>query len=221
MGLTTIYLLCAIAGGVVLVIRMVLMIIGLDHGDAGDFDLSGHLDANLDLNHDGVIDSLEGGSDVQGSFFSFFSIQSIAGFFTMFGLVGLGLLQVNASDIWSLVGALAAGVFTAWCTGMIFMFMRRLQSDGTLKIENAIGQQGTVYLTIPEQGTGSISVTIQGALRTMDAISHNGQKIPTGSIVSVTGVAAGDILIVAEKSVVKEQQVAPSQPPESKALSGN
>jgi hypothetical protein len=81
---------------------------------------------------------------------------------------------------------------------MIFLNMRRLQSDGTLVIGNAVGQQGTVYLTIPEIGVGSINVTVQGAQRTLDAMSKDGIKIQTGSVVKVVGVTAGKILVVTE-----------------------
>lgn len=190
MGLATIYTVCAIAGGTVLALRFLLMLFGLDHGDVGvDFDASVDvdLDGHLDAGHDG------------GGVFTFLSVQSISGFFTMFGLVGLGLLQINASDVLSLVGALAAGVFTAWCTGMIFLAMRRLQSEGTLVISNAIGQTGTVYLTIPETGSGSVSIAVQGSLRNLDAISENGRRIPTGSIIKVVGITAGKILVVTDQ----------------------
>jgi hypothetical protein len=182
MGLNTIYTVCAIAGGTVLALRFLLMLFGLDHGDA-EVDM----DAGLDGGHGA------------GSVFTFLSIQSISGFFTMFGLVGLGLLQINASDIMSLVGALAAGIFTAWSTGMIFLSMRRLQSEGTLVVGNAVGQTGTVYLTIPETGTGSVSVAVQGSLRNMDAVSEDGHRIPTGSIIKVVGVTAGKILVVTDQ----------------------
>jgi hypothetical protein len=188
MGLGTIYLVCAIAGGTIFLIKLILMVIGLDTGDAP-------MDFAVDVDGDGILDAGEGG----GGGANFLSVQSIAGFFTMFGLVGLGLLQIQASDFWSLIGALAAGLFTAWCTGMIFLAMRRLQSEGTLVIDNAIGKNGTVYLTIPEKGTGVINISIQGAQRTLDAMSASGQKIPTGSIVKVTGVTAGKILVVSEQ----------------------
>jgi hypothetical protein len=193
MGLYTIYLICAVAGGTILAIRLVLMLIGLDSGDAG-----------ADFDHDGFADHGDGHG---GGAMAFLSLQSIAGFFTMFGLVGMGLLQVNAHQAWTLLGALAAGIFTAWCTGMIFMGMRRLQSDGTMHIENAIGKTGTVYLTVPEKGTGSISVPVQGALRTLDAVSENGQRFPTGSIVKVVGITAGNILVVSGDQKAEEKSL--------------
>lgn len=191
MGLATIYLFCAIGGGIVLLLRLILMVAGL-----GDWDAGPDLPADFDLDHG----ELSNGGDGHGGVFNFFSIQSIAGFFTMFGLVGMGLLQIDVSEAWSLAGALAAGLFTAFCTGLIFIAMRRLQSEGTLVVENAIGRTGMVYLTIPEKGTGSISVTVQGSLRTLDAMSANGQRIPTGSIVQVVGITAGKILMVSEQT---------------------
>jgi len=187
MGLNTIYLICAIGGGTVLLLRLVMMIIGLDHGDTPD--------SGVDLDHDGSVDAPDGNVGMK-----LLSLQSIAGFFTMFGLVGLGLLQVKAGPIWSLLGALAAGLVTAWVTAMIFYQMRRLQSEGTMVIQDAIGQIGSVYLTIPEQGTGVVSVAVKGTLRSLDAMSETGQRIPTGAMVRVTGVTAGKILVVVEQT---------------------
>lgn len=187
MGLNTIYLICAIGGGTVLLLRLVMMIIGLDHGDTPD--------SGVDLDHDGSVDAPDGNVGMK-----LLSLQSIAGFFTMFGLVGLGLLQVKAGPIWSLLGALAAGLITAWVTAMIFYQMRRLQSEGTMVIQDAIGQIGSVYLTIPEQGTGVVSVAVKGTLRSLDAMSETGQRIPTGAMVRVTGVTAGKILMVVEQT---------------------
>jgi membrane protein implicated in regulation of membrane protease activity len=192
MNLNTIYSICAIAGGVVLVLRLILMLIGFSQADGGDIP--------IDVDHDGVMDA----QDVGGGM-NLLSLQSIAGFFTMFGLVGLGLLQINAAPIWSLAGALAAGAVTAWATALIFYNMRRLQSEGTMVIQNAVGQTGTVYLTIPEKGTGVVTVAVRGTLRSLDAVSEGGKRIPTGSIVKVVGITAGKILIVAEQSVDPSQ----------------
>ena len=186
-GLNTIYLVCAVAGGTILVLKIILMVVGVDQGDAPDVSV------DFDSADAGGVGDAAGGVN-------FLSLQSIASFFTMFGLVGLGLLEVNVAPVWTLLGALAAGLVTVWATGMIFLQMRRLQSEGTMVISNAVGQVGTVYLTIPEKGTGVVSVTVQGALRTLDAVSENGQRIPTGSMVRVVSITAGKILVVSEQT---------------------
>jgi ABC-type transport system involved in cytochrome c biogenesis permease subunit len=189
MGLNTTYLICAIAGGTILVLRLVMMLIGLDQGDA-----AAGADVSLDLGQDGALDDGSNGG------VNFLSLQSIAGFFTMFGLVGVGLLQINAAPALSLLGALAAGALTAWVTGFIFLKLQRLQSEGTLVISNAIGQVGTVYLTIPENASGVVTVSVQGAMRSLDAVAEHGKSIPTGSIVRVVGITAGKILVVTEQT---------------------
>lgn len=180
-GLNTIYMVCAIAGGAVLVLRFILMLVGFDDGDATDIPLDTDIDAG--------IDTPNGGMNV-------FSLQAIAGFFTMFGLVGLALLQIDAAPALTLLGGLLAGGITNVVTAWIFLKLQRLQSEGTMVITNAIGQVGTVYLTIPENASGVVTVAVQGAMRTLDAISEDGQRIPTGAIVQVVGVTAGKILVV-------------------------
>lgn len=193
MTLNTIYLICAIAGGTILVLRIILTVIGLDHGaDAVDTADVGHVDVgHADTAHD------HGGGGIG---MNLLSLQSLAGFFTMFGLVGMGLLQAQLAPIWSLLGALVAGGITAWATAFIFFQMGRLQSEGNMVITDAIGQVGTVYLTIPESGTGVVSVTVKGTLRSLDAISETGKRIPTGAIVRVVSITAGKILVVAEQT---------------------
>jgi hypothetical protein len=194
MDLNTIYLVCAVAGGTVLVLRLLLMITGFGGGDDVS-DIPTDLDAGVDADFGGH-DAGETGAGA-----NFVSIQSLSGFFTMFGLVGMGLLEINASPVLSLVGALAAGGVTAWATTMIVLNLQRLQSSGNLVITNAIGQQGTVYLTIPEKGSGVVMVTVQGALRQFDAVSGNGQRIPTGEVIRVTGITAGKVLVVEPLSI--------------------
>lgn len=192
MSLETIYTVCAVAGGTVLVLRLILMLLGMDHADAAS-------DSVLDVTNTDAGDL--SGHGEHGGAFNFLSLQSIAGFFTMFGLVGLGLLRINASEVMSLLGGLGAGLLTAWATGMVFWSMRRLQSEGTLNINNAVGQTGTVYLTIPAEGTGVVNVTVQGTLRALDAVSASGHPIPTGRIIQVVGISAGKILVVREQAI--------------------
>jgi hypothetical protein len=197
MDLNTVYLICAVAGGTVLVLRLLLMLIGLQIGaDGGDMPHDLDADINVDSGDHGAVGEV-----------NFLSIQSLSGFFTMFGLVGMGLLQIQASQLMSLLGALAAGIITAWASGMIVLAIQRLQSTGTMVISNALGQQGTVYLTIPERGTGVVNVTVQGALRQFNAISESGEKIPTGAIVRVTDISAGNLLVVVQESVGKPSAI--------------
>ena len=74
--------------------------------------------------------------------------------------------------------------------------MKRLQSDGTIRISNAIGEAGTVYLTIPPKGSGQVQVVVQGTLKIFDAISSKKTGLATGDKVKIIDVADGNTLIV-------------------------
>jgi len=114
----------------------------------------------------------------------------------MFGLVGLALSQARLHPLLTVLGGVGAGVFTVWIVSLIFKGMKKLQVDGTLWIENAIGQEGIVYLTIPAKGSGQVSVTVQGGLKEFDAISVDNTEIVTGERIRVVRIASGNTLVV-------------------------
>jgi membrane protein implicated in regulation of membrane protease activity len=114
----------------------------------------------------------------------------------MFGLVGLALLSADQSPWLATGAAIVAGLFTLWLVGIIFRTMRRMQSDGTMQIATAVGQEGTVYLTIPDNGTGQVQVSVQGGLKIFNAVSAGNQRIPTGDRIRVVKVVSGTMLMV-------------------------
>jgi len=173
------FLFCAILGGVIFIIRMIFMIAGL-----GGHDI-----------HDGGFDHANA-HDADASF-KLLSLQGLTGFFMMFGLVGLGLSeQPWIPDFLAAAIGVVAGLCTVWVIGKVFATMTRLQSDGTLRLSDAIGQQGKVYLTIPAGGTGQVQVAFQGRLMIYDAISSDKEAIKTGEQVVVIDITGGNVLVV-------------------------
>ena len=79
----------------------------------------------------------------------------------------------------------------------IMYFMGKLVEDGTLKIKNALGKSGSVYLPIPAKraGMGKVQIQVQG-FQTLDAVTDNETDIPTGAIVEVVEILNNQILIV-------------------------
>jgi membrane protein implicated in regulation of membrane protease activity len=181
-GLERFFALCAAIGGVTLLIRIVLMLIGADSSDLMDTDVDS-ADASI--------------SDAADAGFRIISLQGITGFFMMFGLVGLALSrQSQVSQPVAAGGGIAAGLLSMVVISWIFNAMTKLQSDGTLDIKSAVGQKGTVYLTIkPKQG-GKVSITIQGRLCVLDAITDRDEPIPTGEMVEVVRVTNSNVLVV-------------------------
>lgn len=174
----SVFLLSAVAGGAVFIIRTVFQLFGAgEHGH-------GH-----DVHHHTDGDGDEG--------FRMLSLQGLAAFLMMFGLVGLALVRESAMAAPPAIGIAAlAGLGSMWIIGKLFSVMSKLQSSGTLNMKNAIGQSGTVYLTVPKNGRGQVQVVVQGRLSVFDATTHVGADIATGARVRVVALDNGETLVV-------------------------
>lgn len=183
-----IYWASAIVGGTLFILRVITMFIG---GGITDDVIDSALDIGGDTPAGEHVDSDIG--------FKLISIQGLTSFFMMFGLVGLALLKANFALWITVLGGMLAGLVTVAITGLVFSQMKRLQTEGTIRIQNTIGTEGNVYLTIPKNGTGQVQIIAQGSLKIFDAVSSTKSAIATGEKVQVVGVAGGNTLIV-EKS---------------------
>ncbi len=185
-GLEKVFAACAVIGGTLFIIRLVLQFMGLHGHDAGtDIDTSA-----MDAGHDpGLADS-----DIS---FKLLSLQGITAFLLMFGLVGLAMSkQTGANAFWSIVVAAAAASVTVWLMARFFAWMTRLQSSGNINPNQTVGLQGTVYLNIPADGTGQVEVVVQNRMRIYDASSADKTPLKTGDKIRVKSVVAGSILVV-------------------------
>lgn len=171
------FVVCALVGGFIFTIKTVLMFLGAD--------------ADVDFDVDT--------GDVDGGFM-WLSIHGLTAFFMMFGLAGLtASVQFKWNAPLSLLLAFGVGLISILSLSFIKKKLLGLESDGTLKSESAIGATGVVYLTIPEEGQGKVTVTVQGAKREMNSISENKVKLATGTIIEVVSVVHGDVLSVKQK----------------------
>lgn len=179
-GLDLAFKVCAVFGGALFVVRLVLQFFtGMDGSDA---------DAPVD-----------GGADISGTDASFrlLSMQGITAFFMIFGLAGLALLQSGVGPMPAVIGAVVGGSIAVWVVAKIFTGMKKLQSGGgTLNLQNAVGREGTVYLTIPANGAGKVSVVVQNRLGEFEATSESGEELKTGTSIRVVGVTGDKVLVV-------------------------
>lgn len=178
-GLELFFIVCAVIGGGLFLVRFMIQLFG---GSDTDADLEvGHAD----------VDHVD--ADVS---FKLLTLQGLTAFFMMFGLVGFAMLrESHASGGAALTSASVAGLGTVWLIGRIFSSVKKLQSSGTMDNAAAIGEQGTVYLTIRAQGTGKVQVTMQGRPREFEATAKDGAEIKTGERIRVLEVN-GSVLVV-------------------------
>ncbi len=207
-GMEKLFVGCAIVGGVLFVVRLILQFVGADHGIG--HDVGGGVDFHADLGggaghdlsgpaHDGSGPVPDPGIHSGESYLSFkiLSFQGLTAFFMMFGLVGMAMMrQTGQGALLSLSAATAAGLATVWVIGLIFREAGTLQCCGNIDLRNAIGLEGETYLTIPADDIGKVRVTIQERMRIYDAVAADKAEIKTGHRIRIVDVTPQDTLVV-------------------------
>lgn len=177
--LESVYWAVAIPASGILVILMILTFLG---GEV-DADVA---DADLEVEGDAGIG------------FQFFSLKNLVGFFTVFGWVGLAMIDGGYSTLATLAVSSLCGLVMMTIMAAIFFLLMRLAESGTLNMKNAIGKHGEIYLIVPGKrgGMGKVQITIQGGLRELSAMTDDEHDLPTNSIITVTEIIDEHILLV-------------------------
>jgi hypothetical protein len=87
--------------------------------------------------------------------------------------------------------------------------MLKLEDDGTVHIEGAIGLSGDVYLSIPpaRRGVGKVHVVLQNRLVELQAVTTHTDALPTGARVLVVDVVGPDTVDVVPDPVALPSEV--------------
>lgn len=198
MHLQSVFFAFAVVGGTFFVLRSVSLFagFGVDEAAAGGAD-----GADFDGGAADVGDAA-GPGDADGSpagDFRLFTLNGLVSFAFLFGLTGWLLLRDGvAGPVAASVAAVAVGTFAMWATGWIFSGARKLQTDGTVRIADAVGADGEVYLAIRPGKAGQVRVVARGQSKIFDArASDPAEDLPTGTPVRV--LSADTALVVARK----------------------
>jgi hypothetical protein len=205
-----VYLIGFLVGGTVLLLQFLLSLVGLgghhDTGDGHDFHDGGHDAAGHDADgHDGH-DAHHGhghgthaaGQDSAAAWFvSLLTFRTVVAALTFFGIGGLAALEAGLEPLLSVAVALAAGLGAMLLVASMMRTLGKLRSDGSVRIQRAVGLTGTVYLGIPANRTGTGKVTLNLQNRTVEyqAVTQQ-QELPTGTKVKVVAVLGSDTVEV-------------------------
>lgn len=141
-----------------------------------------------------------GGGDIHDhdSGMSIFSVRGVTAFFTGFGWTGVILTKRGFDLPVTIIIAFAVGCVLMLAIYFLMRSFMRLQSSGTLDYGNAVGQLGTVYLTIPpvQRAGGQVETMIQGRLVTAEALQKGAQPIQPGTKVRIVERIGSSTLIV-------------------------
>lgn len=197
-GLELVFVACATFGGALFIVRLILMFMGAADSDAPDsMDVDGADIDGADIDSAHGFDA-HGGDAVHDADISFklLSLQGITAFFMMFGLVGWAVIrQGDYPPLVPIASGTAGGLATVWIMKQIFKWATSLQSSGTMDLNNAIGQEGTVYLTIRPGDIGKVQVNVQNRMSVLNAITEGTEEIKTGDDVRVVKVKADKLVV--------------------------
>ena len=186
--MTTLFLTCAAIGGAILVLQLVLSAIGFDHGGAEHPSLAGAAESGLDL----------------------FSVRALAAGLAFFGIGGLAGMATGLGALVAVPLALFAGVAAAVAVALVMRAMLRLEDDGTVQIQGAVGVSGTVYLTVPaaREGAGKVHLPLQNRTVELQAITTHDAPLPTGARILVIDVVGPDTVeVVPDPLLISSSEV--------------
>ena len=156
-----VFLICAVIGAAVLVLQLLLGVVGLET------DALHAVDADAD--HE------------------FLSLRALAAGLAFFGLAGMWVQSTGRGVLPALVLGVVVGGAAAAAVAFAMRQMVRLESDGTVRIEQAVGSAATVYLSIPGGNSpGKVQLALGGRTVEYQAVSR--QAIATGTPVVVVDV---------------------------------
>lgn len=219
-GLEQIFYIIAIPATLILLLQTILLLIGLGHGggeaghdlDAGadvdggpDVDIQSDMDIGPDGTIPGDLHPIEGvptdghelshPADSHDSGLHLFTLRGIVAFFTVFGWVGIALLDLHLPPILAIFLAFAAGLIALFLVAILMKLIMEMQQSGNLDLVNAIGLTGEVYVPIHDGGKGKVTVIVQERFLELDAIAP-GHTLKTGQMVRVIALAENNTLVV-------------------------
>jgi membrane protein implicated in regulation of membrane protease activity len=197
----TIFLVCAIVGGTLLVCQFLLGLLGFGHHEIGGHDFQA--DAPHDFSHDaGHTHDSDHEHEHNHGYSTWFTgvltFRSVVAALTFFGLAGMAAITQGLNQQTSLLIALAAGAGALFLVAFVMRSLSRLRADGTARIDRAVGTTGTVYLSIPghKAGTGKVHLKLQNRIVEYQAVTAL-DDLPTGSLVVVVSVSGPGTVEVA------------------------
>jgi hypothetical protein len=185
-----IFMVCAVVGSVIVLAQFAMTLAGFGHDFGGDVhDIGG--DMHVDVAHG------DHPGDQGAHFFSVLSFRSVTAALAVFGLAGLAAQTAGMSDYTTLTLALGGGAAALFVVAWIMRLLMGLRDDGTVHIERAIGQRGTVYLTVPAQRSGAGKILINLQSRTVECQAMTAKaSIPTGAPVVVVDIMGPNMVEV-------------------------
>jgi len=194
--------LAAIPATLIMVLQTLLLLFGLgSHSDAdGDAGFDAHDgDHDMDMGHDdagGHAHHHHSGHHDGG--LRIFTVRAFVAFFSIFGWLGIVLIDNGMYTAPAIAISLVAGVLVMIGMAWFFKSAMKLQSAGNIDIRNSLGKTATVYIPIPPKrtGKGKVNVMVQGRYTEVDAVTDSAVTLKTGAEVVGVSMSNQNVLCV-------------------------
>lgn len=187
----SILLYMTIGGAVFLLLSLVMNIFGFGDAEMSDVDVSTDVDTG-----DTDMDSDASDSDGGLKLFSFLGFSS---FCFMMGISGLGFIHAGMALIIAIPLSFLLGFGMIYLVAFIFKKSKKLDSDGSVKIETSIGCIGDVYLPFSEDKIGQVHINVNGYMAEYNAISLDGSALNIGDKVEVKEIYGNIVKVIKHK----------------------
>jgi hypothetical protein len=146
---------------------------------------------------DGLSADFDGDTGDTGGPFQLFSFRNLINFLLGFGWGGISFYSTISNKFFLGVVAVIVGLIFLFLFFAIIKQLKKLEEDNTFKLEMTLNKTGSVYLTIPKNGTGqgAVQVSVNGSVKELNAITR-GEKLESGAIIRVIGLESDNLLLV-------------------------
>lgn len=144
-------------------------------------------------------------SDVEGhdsgdTPFELFTLRNLVNF--LLGFSWTGIAFYNRFENKSILIGLATAVGILFVLLFFFLIKQilKLSEDNSFKLQDTIGKNAEVYLTIPnnKNGKGKIQISVKGSVHELEAMTNANESIASNTSVKV--VAVENQIVIVEKN---------------------
>ncbi len=161
--------------------QIIMTLVGADThspGHFGDSDVYG--DLNAPIHYEAHEYNVEG--------FTIISVRSVLAFATIFSWSGTLYLSEGTPIILALLYSFLWGAAAMIAVALVLHLLLRMQEQGNVSAAWAIGEEGSVYISIPADGIGKIRIMVRGVISVINARGKNGAAIEAGTRVKVVNI---------------------------------
>lgn len=179
--LNRVFICSAIVFSLLFVWQIIMTAMGVGSHDAGHFGGSDvHGDLNAPIHYEG--------HEFSPDAFTLISVRSVLAFATIFSWSGAIYLAENTAVFFATVYSFIWGFLAMLGVSLILHLLLGMQEQGNASAAWAIGEEGVVYINIPQDGPGKARLMIRGVMTVINARSKNGSPIAAGTRIKVVNI---------------------------------